>query len=78
MAKVQAEYKEINCSNCGKDMNSPNGQAALMSFSFNLNNHPDEPHFTEEFLKKQIGDYELGKNYALCWECTLKGFGFKP
>jgi hypothetical protein len=29
-------------------------------------------------LQKQMGDYQLGKNYCICWECYLKSLGAKP
>lgn len=61
-----------NCSNCKKDL-IQNGKS-MVAFQFMVNS---ESEFDEKFIREQVGDYKLDRPYALCWECTLKGFGFK-
>ncbi len=62
----------MKCDKCGKDMTSPGGgntiglRTTIMGPGPNVDDRRDEEHY-----RKQIGKYELNREYCFCWECWL-------
>lgn len=32
----------------------------------------------DAYMKRQMGPYQLNREYNVCWECWLKAMGVKP
>lgn len=84
MEKVvrEGEPEHVYCDVCGKDMRSKELEMTMIGMSITVENVADKDNKTydlrQAFLKKQLGDYEIGKKYNICWECMLKATGIKP
>lgn len=71
---------DVYCDVCGKDMtyHYPETQehkgTVRTLIGMNIVVHRDHDHLTE-FCQKQLGPYELGKQYNICYECVLKALG---
>lgn len=63
------------CDSCGKKMEE-NGHSMIgISLTFKPQ-ASDE--YSLEFCQRQMGKYQLGKTYEVCWECWLKSMNVKP
>ena len=56
-----------SCHKCGKCITSEKGETvAAMSIVISITDIGDK-----DFAQKQLGRYELGKTYRICYECTI-------
>ncbi len=56
----------VYCDRCGKCMTDEDGSSMIgVSLTVNAIESP------EVFVKRQLGKYEIGRNYSFCWECWL-------
>ena len=56
-----------NCAKCNKELEDEKGQS-IVGMMIRVNNQDNElPGFTQ----KQMGKYEIGKDYNFCFECLL-------
>ena len=69
--------KQILCDVCNKEMTDNKGME-FPGVKFTLNSLKTDKVFSEDFQKKQCGEYELNKEYYICVECYLKHYGIKP
>ena len=58
----------INCSKCNKELEDEKGQSLT---GMHIRIHSSDPINDMEFLQKQMGKYEIGKDYNFCFECLL-------
>ena len=64
----------MECAKCGKEMESKKGYSVQgMQISLHKSSDKDEC----EFMQKQLGKYQMGKEYHFCLECVLDQF-LKP
>ena len=57
----------INCAKCNKELEDEKGQSItgmMIRITASGNISP-------EFVQKQMGKYEIGKDYNFCFECLL-------
>ena len=67
----------MNCDVCGKDTMMEDGKTSVIGMTLELR-HEDDTKEYHTFLQKQIGDYEIGRKYVVCWECLLRSLGIRP
>ena len=67
-------YSGLKCDVCGKEMWDDKLRTALVGIRILL--LPNEKY--REFYQKQIGKYEVDKEYNICYECWLKSLGVEP
>lgn len=70
----QAEVEEAYCDACGKAMFDKELNTIVVGMSVSMMATEEE----REFYQEQLGDYELGRIYRICWECLYKSLGIKP
>ena len=61
---------KIRCDACGKDMEGFYGVEVGLNAS-------KSPHCVET-CQKQVGPYEINREYKICFECMLRAYGVKP
>jgi len=61
------KVKEVFCSKCGKSMTDEYG-GDIIGVKIRIFAGDG---FQAEFIKKQLGKYEPGKDYLFCYECLL-------
>ena len=58
----------INCAKCNKELEDEKGQSVIgMSIRVTKTDFKDDT----DFLRKQLGKYQLYKDYNFCFECLL-------
>ncbi len=78
--------KEVKCGCCGKSMYNKDNGINLIGMSVRLNkvnkdldvNKGKEQNVIDNenaFLKKQLGLFELDKEYSICFECLVRNLG---
>lgn len=60
-------YYIEHCDKCGKAMTDKNGES-IIGMSIEVQCMDDK---SSEFVKKQVGKYEIGRRYQICWECWI-------
>lgn len=66
----------IYCDVCNKNMVDKNGarvEAVNLIFTIDTTNGI----ISKEFLQKQLGPYEINREYHICIECWIKSLGIK-
>ena len=73
-----------NCSVCGKEVETKDGKFSLIGLQIIVSKdaiwNSDKADWDEDkkqFVQKQLGNYEIGKEYNICFECWLKSMGVK-
>jgi hypothetical protein len=78
----EGEPEHVYCDVCSKDMRSKELDMTMIGMSITVENVEAKDDKTynlrQAFLQKQLGEYEIGKKYKICWECMLKATGIKP
>lgn len=78
----EGEPDHLYCDVCGKDMRSKDLDITVQGMSIRIDNIKADDDKTYEqrkaFLQKQLGEYEIGRTYHVCWECMLKATGITP
>ena len=66
------------CDICNKDMSyEKNGKTcSVIGVEVTLATDRNDKEWNQ-FAKKQVGVYELNRNYRACWECVLRILGVK-
>jgi hypothetical protein len=57
------------CEKCGKSMTSEKGES-IVGLLVSLEDKSGNQEYMD-FAKKQMGKYELNKEYGFCYECVL-------
>lgn len=57
----------MKCSKCEKELCDERG-TCISAFTVMV---ASDKSFSEDFLKKQMGGYELDTEYSFCYECLL-------
>jgi len=70
IANLSIALQPLICDRCGKSMFDESSGTNLTGMSVYVNATPDTT-FNEEFVKKQMGKYELDRTYGICFECLL-------
>lgn len=65
----------MKCDVCGKEMEEDGKSMVGISLTFDPKGFDD---YSLEFCQRQIGKYQMGKTYSVCWECWLKSLGVNP
>ncbi len=70
--------ENMKCSKCGKNMTKRGrGGYSVIGIVLQLKSATNKKS-NREFIRKQLGKYKLGMEYAFCWECWLDSlFGEK-
>lgn len=71
----------VCCDACGKDMRSDTLDTTMIGMSAlvdEVDPKDEQSALRKVFLQKQLGDYEIGRKYNICWECMLKAMGVQP
>jgi hypothetical protein len=66
------------CSVCEKDMEEDGKTVSALVVSLRSIPIGFSQEFSQEFLQKQMGEYQLNTDYYICYECLLRGLGVKP
>ena len=58
------------CDKCGKCM-TMDDETEVIGMAINFENASGDDAATTKFFKEQLGKYEPGRRYQVCWECML-------
>lgn len=67
---VSVNEDELLCCKCGKNMNYKGSSVIGVSISLKVYPDFDDKGYINH-IKKQLGKYEIGKDYNFCCECWL-------
>lgn len=72
------QEEERFCDVCGKSLTFVDGttRTSIIGMELSLSDSQKDKKYSE-FLKEQMGPYEVGKTYRECWGCWLKSLGMK-
>lgn len=60
----------IHCEGCGRSLTDENG-SSIIGVSITVTVKDDEAQINTDFIKRQMGKYEINKSYNFCYECWL-------
>ena len=75
---VKEEEMAFYCDVCGESMTSPDDGISYIAMAISMDVGVDAPEQVKEWAAKQMGDYEIGRSYYVCFTCLLKALGVKP
>ena len=64
------------CNVCGKEVEYKNEKGETIFIS-GIQFIVDCKNLPKEFVQKNLGKYEIGKEYNVCFECWFKSLGIK-
>jgi hypothetical protein len=72
----------MNCDACGKDFERREdeslGEYRIIGISIEIGGTNTTTDVDIKYLSRQMGPYELGTTYSVCYECWLRSLGVKP
>jgi len=66
----------MKCHACGKEMTSEKTGSSYIAVCLNVDFEAESKE-KKSFIQKQLGKYEIGKDYCVCFECWYKSLGIK-
>ena len=70
------DNEPVYCDVCGKDMKDRKSKTTMIGVQLSIQGR--DGIVSKEYLKTQLGEFSLGRQYKACFECWLKSVGFKP
>jgi len=66
-----------HCDVCGKDLMMDDLKTSLMGALVQVRILKDQSPEYIAFVQRQLGPYETGREYAVCFECLIRSFGIR-
>lgn len=64
------------CDKCDKLITNTKMDGMYSSYGLSINTEASAEN--KEYMREQLGPFEMNRRYSLCMECFLNNFGFVP